>query len=135
MKITFTTRDGSLHLGVNDGAGWAVEVAGRVVGLDRREAFRTLLPLLEEDPRHVMQSLNACIKEDDLAPFPAQELILHALQFASAYWKELALHWLESLGVWSAEIEEQLDSLAAKESKWPQALKHRALKIRRTLAR
>lgn len=135
MKIAFTTNDGSLRLGFSDRAHWSVESAGQVVRLDHRKAFRTLLPLLEEDPQHVMRSLNASIKGDDVVPFPAHELILHALQFASAYWKGLSLHWLESLGVWNAEIEEQLNSLVASQSKWPQALKHRALKVRKTLAR
>lgn len=134
MKIAFTTKDGTVRLGIEDDVRWVAEAAGRLVDLEQREDFRALLPLLEENASSVAESVTETTTTHGVAPFPTEELILHALQLASAYWKDLALNWVESLGLWNQEIEQYVGSLAARESKWPQALKHRAGRILRAHA-
>lgn len=135
MKLVFTTTDEKLRLGVGEDGNWLVEVGDRVVGLEHREEFRALLPLLEEEPRRAIGTLNAAMQEHHLAASPTEELILHALEYASSYWKALALHWLETAGPWNDAIREHLESIAAKDSKWPQPLRHRAKRLLRSHAR
>ncbi|MBL4688272.1 MAG: hypothetical protein JKY37_27035 [Nannocystaceae bacterium] len=134
MRAIFTTKDGSVCLGISAEGGWVAEVRGARIDLERREAFRALLPVLEEEPRDVTELLNAAIQEHDLAAFPVEELILHALEFASSYWKELALAWLESAPRWSPALAERLEAIGAKGSKWPQPMRHKVQKLLRAHA-
>lgn len=123
MKVVFTIKDGSIRV-VCDGAGqWWAELGEETIKLDRQEAFLPLLPLLEEPPRTIMAESGAS--------FPVEQLVLHALYSASAYWKDLALTWVESLNIQSEELDEQVGLLAASGSKWPQSLRHRAVGLRK----
>jgi hypothetical protein len=135
MKRVFTTTDGRLRLAVGDDGKWIVEIDDKVVDLEHRAQFRALLPLLEEEPRRTLDTLNAAMEEHHLAAPPTEELILHSLEYASSYWKELALHWLETAGSWNDEIREHLESIAARDSEWPQPLRHRAKRLLRSHAR
>lgn len=123
MEVAFTIKDGLIRV-VRDEAGWWwAELGEKTIKLDRRAAFLYLLPLLEEPPRTIMA--------ESATPFPLEELVLFALHSASAYWKDLALTWVESNDIWSDEVDEEIGRLAAKESRWPQRLRHRAAKLRR----
>lgn len=135
MKLVFTTTSGRLRLGIGDDGDWLVEVGGKVVGLEHPDQFRALLPLLEEEPRRTLGTLNAAMEEHHLPASLTEGLILHSLEYASSYWKELAFSWLETAGLWNDEIREHLVSIAAKDSKWPRPLQHRAKRLLRGRAR
>lgn len=131
----FTTTNGRLRLGIGEDGTWLVEVDDKIVGLEHRAHFRALLPLLEEEPRRTLRALNVAVEEHHLAVSPVEELVLHALEFASSYWKELALYWLETAAPLNDDIREHLESIAARNSKWPQPLRDRAKRLLRSHSR
>lgn len=132
MKVALTTKDGRRRLLLGDQGKWLAEIDGKCVALDQRRQFRDLLPLLEEDPQGAADRWSAAVPSPLLSAFPLDELLLHALEEASSYWKRLALGWLEIKPQWSDEIRDYLVSLAASEPRWPQALRHRAQALLRS---
>ncbi len=121
MTVTLTMKNGSVRVVCDASGQWWVELGEGLIALDRRESFLPLLPLLEESPR--------TITTESGTPFPIEDLVLHALHFGSSYWKDLALTWVESLDIWSDEMDEQVRRLTVRGSKWPQRLRHRAANL------
>lgn len=124
----FIICDGSFRFCIGNDGIWKVGAGSKTVALSNRSSFVAALPLLEEDPNA------SSVREltDGTPPFPVDELILHALQFSSGYWKERALTWLEVVGVRSNELKEELTSIFSAESVWSQALRHRARRLVRS---
>ena len=115
-----------------DGGVWTAVIDDRRERLESRPSFMFVLPILEQSPLEWLQRFHdeaASIGVSD--PFPIEELVLHALEHSSGYWKALALGWVEDLDLRMPDLQAQLASLAEPGSTWPSEVVKRARQILR----
>lgn len=130
LPIMRTKTDGAF-LGLSEEGLWAVETGRGIVILVNVELFLPLLPLLEQPRESFVEAFRKAISDLSLPvavsnTFPQEKLILFALRFGSAYWKELALDWLDGFPI-SREIAATLSAVACQQ--WPQHFRHRVRRI------
>lgn len=133
MELEFGNGGGRLLI-LDDGS-LIVRFGERALPLGDRATYMPLLPLLEKDPHRIASALESqghAVRE--LHSF-VNELVLHALEFSSVYWKQLALSWIDELNLWNDEIEALLREICTRRSLWPQPLKRTARIILRNFDR
>ena len=133
MSVTFCATD-NIRLGW-DGQVWTAVFADQERPLGDRSSFMFVFAILEQDPRAWRRHFRDEADSGRIVePFPIGELVLHALECSSAYWKALALRSVEEFV--SADTQariERLSSIVDRESTRPSELVRRAKRILRTL--
>jgi len=92
-----------------------------------------VLPVLELPASDVRERLDEAGARTG-SQFPYIGLLRFAIRDGSAYWKELAVGWVEALGVADETVIAELEQLARTRS-LPQNLRHQVRKLLHRLAR